>query len=282
MYYLYSKKALGIAGWRLSALLLISLLTFQSSTFANNTEKTAQDYRAQGYDEQKKGNFDKALALYTKALELGIENEVLYNDIGVIYEQLGDRQQARTSYLKAIQLAPDYLPPYTNLAYLYQTLGDVKNAEKFFRERYVRAPDDDPWKDAVAKELLRINPHFKQDIIRKKVDQLSDELVLQAQEQFTLEVRRAEHHCRAGESFLEKKKYPEAVAEFDRALLLTPGNPKIIRAKQQAYYLQKIAEIKIVVHDAMERLDAGDINSAREMFQKILSLLPEQPVQNFE
>ena len=282
MYYLYSKRALGIAGWRLSALFLISLLTFQSSTFANNTEKSAQDYRAQGYDEQKKGNFDEALALYAKALELGAENEVLCNDIGVIYEQLGDWQQARIYYLKSIKHKSDYLPPYTNLAYLYQALGDIKNAETYFRERYLRAPDGDPWKDAVLKELLRINPHFKQEIIRKKVDQLSDELVLQSHEDFTLQVRRAENHYQSGESLLEKKRYAEAVAEFDRALLLTPGNPKITRVKQQAYYLQKIEKTKLMVHDAMERLDAGDINSARDIFQEILSLLPEQPVQNFE
>jgi tetratricopeptide (TPR) repeat protein len=282
MYYLYSKKALGITSWRLSAFFLISLLTFQSSTFANNTEKSAQNYRTQGYDEQKKGNFDKALALYTKALELGIENEVLYNDIGVIYEQLGDWQQARAYYLKSINHNPDYLPPYTNLAYLYQTLGDIQNAENYFRERYLRAPEGDPWKDAALKELLRINPHFKQEITRKKADQLSDELVLQAHEEFSLQVRRAENHYQAGESLLERKSYAEAIAEFDRALLLTPGNPKIIRARQQAYYLQKTDKIKFLVHDAMERLDAGDMNSARDMFQEILSLLPEQPVQPFE
>lgn len=282
MYYLYSKKALRIASWRASAFFFISLLTFQLSAFANNTEKLNQNYRAQGYDEQKNGHFDKALAFYTKALELGKENEVLYNDIGVVYEQLGDWQQARAYYLKSIKHNPDYLPPYTNLAYLYQTLGDVQNAEIYFRARYLRAPEGDPWKDAALKELLRINPYFKQEITRKKADQLANELVLQAHEEFSLQLRRAENHYQAGESLLDRKSYSEALAEFDRALLLTPGNPKIIRAQQQACYLQKIDKIKFLVHDATERLDAGDLDSARDMFQEILSLLPEQPVQPFE
>ncbi len=266
----------------MSAFFLISVLTFQSNTFAQKPETPIQNYRAQGYEEQKKGNFDKALAFYTKALEIGKESEILYNDIGVIYEQLGDWQQARAYYLKAVKHNPDYLPPYTNLAYLYQTLGDVRNAENYFRERYLRAPEGDPWKEAAQKELLRINPYFKQELTRKKADQLADELVLQAHEEFSLQVRRAENHYQAGEAFLERKNYQEALTEFNRALLLTPGNPKIIRAQQQACYLQKTDKVKFLAHDAMERLDAGDINAARDMFKEILSLLPEYSNQPLE
>ncbi len=282
MYYPYPKKALGKASWRLSALLLISLLTFQTRIFANNREFSAQDYRAQGYDEQKKGNLDKALAFYSEALSLGLESEVLYNDIGVVYEQQGDWQKARIYYLKAIRYNPDYLPPYTNLAYLYQTLGDIQNAEHYFQERYWRAKDGDPWKEAVREELVKINPRFKKKLLQEKVEDFTEELVRQAREEFSLQIQRSENHYQKGSQYLQEKKYKEALQEFDRALLLTPDNPKMMKAKQQVLFSQKIDMVKEKVYVAVKHLDAGDVQSANDMFQEILTLLPEQPVQNFE
>ena len=77
---------------------------------------------------RKKGNLYDALSYYTKAIELGLESPVVYNDMGVLYEQVNLRTKAEQFYLKAMALDDKYLPTYSNLAYYYQADGDQERA----------------------------------------------------------------------------------------------------------------------------------------------------------
>ena len=60
-----------------------------------------------------------------------MENAVLLNDMGVLYEEIDFYNRAENHYLKAIQLDNKYLPPYINLAYLYQRLGRAEKAAQY-------------------------------------------------------------------------------------------------------------------------------------------------------
>src|SRR3989338_9111911 len=101
-------------------LLFISCITFHTYVFADIQEQAAEEYRVLGYAEQQKGNLSEALSYYTKAIELGLNNAVVLNDMGVLYEDINLNARAQEYYLKAIQSDRHYLPPYFNLAYLYQ------------------------------------------------------------------------------------------------------------------------------------------------------------------
>ena len=114
-------------------LLFISCITFHTNVSAGIMEQTAEDYRALGYAEQQKGNINEALAYYTKAATLGVENPALFNDMGVLYEGIDLNSRAKQYYLKAIQSDANYLPAYINLAYLYQRLGRKEKAALYFK-----------------------------------------------------------------------------------------------------------------------------------------------------
>jgi len=273
-----SSKALGKSFRRIPALLIISIFLsiFQSVAFAKNLDQSAEDYRLKGYGEQKKGNFDLALTYYTKALGLGLEDAVLYNDIGVICEYLGKPVDAEKSYRKATELNPKYLPPYTNLAYLFKGQGRSAEAAQYFEKRYWYAPDGDPWKNRALEEVLQLNPRFRDEIIKREADQLKSELVAKAKEEFYLQLLRSERHSRQGEQFAAEKKYKQAIAEFDRALSLTPDNPKIIKAKKDAEFALDIDDIKHRAGKAIEKLDAGELETARKQFQEILATIPDE------
>lgn len=263
----------------------VFLLFFGSAFFVLNSQVDASAlppqadyYRSQGLTQQEKGKYQDALNLYLKALTLEPENSQLYNDIGIVYEQLGYPSRAEQYYLRILKNDRDYLPAYSNLAYLYLGQNQIEKAQQFFLERLNRAAENDPWKAKIRKELYRIDPGFKTNAIDRELEvvslQLAQDAERKAKEEFAVAVERSEMHYNRGEHFRAKKNYVQAVCEFDHALRLTPGNPKVLKAKQRAQYEQRIDEVKQRINTATERLNTGEVDSAKEEFQHILSIIP--------
>jgi tetratricopeptide (TPR) repeat protein len=257
----------------------VSLFT-QSNLFADILlDQEAEDYRVKGYEEQQNGRMDRALSYYEKAISLGVKNAVLFNDMGVIYEQIGIPKKAEEYYLNSIKINPKYLPPYTNLAYFYKEKGDTRRASAYFKARYKRASATDPWKEKVRQELLQLDPDFKKQIVLEEMEVTNQQLKEKARREFALQVERAERHFTCGEQLLAEKKFEEAIAEFDRALAITPENPQIIKTRQRAFYEQNIERIKRTAQKAIEKLDAGELESAKKDFQEILATIPNDVTQ---
>ena len=281
MYYLIRQKDLISIYCKLATLLIvsISIFTFQTKIFADILDQTAEEYRIRGYEQQKKGDFKGALDFYSKALNLGVSTAILFNDLGVVYEQLGLGEKAEYYYLKAVALDENYLPAYTNLAYLYLDRGDQQKAVELFKERLSRSPIDDPWRDKILEELFRLNPEYKKQITAQKAWALNKELAEKAYQEFLLQVMRSEKHYERGQGFLSEGRFKEAVTEFDRALAVTPGNPKVLKAKESVIFEEQLAEMKQRTQRAMEDLEAKNLESAKEEFQKILAIIPDESVQ---
>lgn len=278
MYYPYSqnKRHQFLRSLAILLILTLSVVPFPKDVFAGLLDKTAQEYRAKGYEEQSRGNFKIALDYYSKALTLGVSNAPLMNDLGVIYEQLGLPEQAEGYYLKAVDLQADYLPPYTNLAYLYLDRGDQSRAVQFFKERLSRADEHDPWRDKILADLFRINPEYKKQIVEQKALALDKEIVEKAHEDFLLQVMRSQRHYQQGQEYLNTANYEQAMEEFDRALAITPDNPKILKAREQVVYEQRVSEVTRMAESALSDLEAGDLQSARKEFQHILTIIPSE------
>ncbi len=264
----------------LTFLFVISCLAFNSKIEATVLEPQADYYRAKGLEEQKQGRYEGALNFYLKATSLGPENPVLYNDIGITYEQLGYPDRAEQYYLRILKIDNKYLPAYSNLAYLYLGQGKVDLAKQYFLARLERAPKKDPWRKKIRRELYQIDPSFKAELIKKEMEEtsriLTEETQRKAQEEFTLSVERADTHYKRGENFRMAKKYSEAISEFDQALRVTPDNPKLVKAKERAQYEERIDEVKERIGVATEQLNTGEVDSAKKEFQQILAIIPKE------
>jgi Flp pilus assembly protein TadD len=163
MYYSTSqrKTVLPALYRRLTAFLIISIfsITFPVITFAEILEKTAQEYHQKAYEAQQKGNLEQALTYYSKALTLGLHDPQVFNDLGILYEQLGAEDRAVEHYQEAIRIDPNYLPAYTNLGYFYLNKGDTAEAATYLRKRLDKAPANDPWRDDVEKRAAEGRSH---------------------------------------------------------------------------------------------------------------------------
>lgn len=234
----------------------------------------AEEYHIRGYEAQQNSNFEQALSYYTKAISLGLNTPNIYNDIGVVYEQIGVFSRAEESYLKASEIDPNYLPSYTNLAYFYKDRGYTQRAIYFFKERFKRAEDGDPWKDRVLEELYKIDPKIQEEIVKYEAEKLTEQVVADANAEFKLMVMRSEKHFQNGQRYLEQNDYDAAITEFNRALINTPDNPKILKIHERAVYEREMNIIRERLDRAKQMLDLQDLESAKKEFQEILATIP--------
>jgi tetratricopeptide (TPR) repeat protein len=87
-----------------------------------------KDVFDQAKDFQKMGRLREAQRLYNQALRTQPRNAAIFNNLGVIYIQIGNYSKARDSLERALQLKPKYVDPYYNLACLYALRGNVNKS----------------------------------------------------------------------------------------------------------------------------------------------------------
>lgn len=79
-----------------------------------SAQTTANDYIASAKTKYAKGDFNGAIAILTKAIELNPNNAEAYNDRGFAKNTKGDFDDAIADYDKAIKLHSNYALAYTN------------------------------------------------------------------------------------------------------------------------------------------------------------------------
>ncbi len=133
---------------------LISLLTFgllltlmiASSLFLN---KKISDYIDNGYSFYDKGDYDKALHSYNKALDFlkpipfskQRQKDIFYK-LGDVWLARGEHEKAISYYKKAIEIDPNYSPAIVSLGDAYYELGSYDEAIKSYRSAIKLSPGD--------------------------------------------------------------------------------------------------------------------------------------------
>lgn len=89
-----------------------------------------------------KGEYEKAIDEYTKAIKLAPEFAPAYNQLGKSYALLNDLGKAEENFSKVIALSPNNDQGYMNLGFLYQLRGDIPKATVFFQKSHSLNPDN--------------------------------------------------------------------------------------------------------------------------------------------
>jgi tetratricopeptide (TPR) repeat protein len=84
----------------------------------------AKAYFYRGLAYQDKGDYDRAIADYTKAIEINPKLDIAYNNRGLAYQDKGDYDRAIADYTKAIEINPKFDVAYYNRGSTYYKKGD--------------------------------------------------------------------------------------------------------------------------------------------------------------
>lgn len=258
----------------------VSIVAFQEVSFAHLFSNVAQDFHRQGYQEQLKGNYKAAMNFYYRAASAEPTNSSYHNDLGLVYEHMDMLDNAEQSYLAAIKANPQYLPPYANLGYFYKKKQNLAKAVHFFQKRIELGDPRDPWTKKAAEEFSKLcnsSPYLKERFMKAETKRLDRQASRRAQRQFEEQVRLAKAEYRRGLQLLKKKKPQEALRAFDSSLAFAPGNPRVIKARKEAARQSRHVQVAQRVDKAMQMIDEGNERAAKQQFNQILAIIPNQP-----
>lgn len=97
-------------------------------SFAVEPSMDAEAYYNRGIAYDNKGEYDRAIADYNKALEINPRHAGAYNNRGLAYYSKGEYDHAIADYNKAIEINPRHAEAYNNRAVAYYYKGEYNKA----------------------------------------------------------------------------------------------------------------------------------------------------------
>jgi len=155
-----------------------------------------------------KGNEDRAIVDYSKAIELDPKYADAYYNRGIAYKRKGNLDQAIADYSKAIELDPKLATAYNNRGIAYRAKGNLDQAIA----DYTKAIELDP-KNATA--------YNNRGIVyaeQKKYDQA----IADFSKAIELDPKYAFAYNNRGNAYSDQKKYDQAIADYSKAIELDP------------------------------------------------------------
>lgn len=207
-------------------------------------------------------NYTKALLYLELALSQNRQDAAIYNNLGIVSEQMGDTLQAIDYYRQAVVIQPDHEEALQNFSFLTQKSGNTQVATSTFAQISERASPStllhegmalikaDNYKEAIMKfdQGLRQSPQspdllLQRGFAQEKLAQL--ELALADYTQaINLNSTLEQGYLNRGNVYYKLKKFGEAERDYLSAIKLYSSNPK-------AYY-----NLGLVYHRKKQLADA--------------------------
>jgi tetratricopeptide (TPR) repeat protein len=88
------------------------------------------------------GQYERAIVVYRRAIELNPGSALPWNSLGDVYSDLGQPEAAMTAYRQAIEIDPNYAWPYNNLGVVHEKLGQYEQAITLYQQIIARHPNN--------------------------------------------------------------------------------------------------------------------------------------------
>lgn len=211
----------------------------------NEIEPTnARGYIHRGNAWAEKGDFDRAIADYTKAIEIDPIFADVYFYRGNAWHDKGDTDRAIADYTKVIELDPKSANSYLNRGSSWLKKGDFDRAIA----DYSMVTENDP-KNAAAynnrgvawdkkgeldraisdySRAIEIDPKYvpsysnRCDTLREKCD--FDMAIIDCSKAIDIDPKEAEAYSNRGNTWGEKGDFTQAIADYTRAIEIDPRN----------------------------------------------------------
>ncbi len=238
---------------------------------SNHTD-SGEKYYNLGVVYQQRGESEKALRAYQRALEVGFSYANMYINIGVIYYQSGELNWAIQSYLKGIEIDPHNAAAYNNLGNPYSKQGRLNEAIKSYQKAIFLSPDCDKayynlgrlyqqqedLRGAIQAyhKAIQLNPNYtkayynlgvaycQQGVVGETVplnnnrDELSNDTQNSEMESGPSD---AISYYNQGIAHYQQRAWEDAISAFQRALRIDPNHPDVKLKLESVYFDQGVA-----------------------------------------
>ncbi len=169
---------------------------------------SSEDWFFKGLKEYEEKDYLKAIATWTKAIELGPKNVVTYTNRGVAYGELKEYKKAIEDFNKAIELDPKFAVAYNNRGNAYSELKEYKKAIEDFN----KAIELDPKYAAPYNNRGVAYSGLKDD--KKAIEDFNKAI--------ELDPKFAMAYTNRGNAYSRLKEYKKAIEDFNKAIELDP------------------------------------------------------------
>jgi len=207
----------------------------------------------QGVEALQAGQLDSAERAFLRVLKEGGRLPFVFNDLGIVYEQRGDREGALIQFREAIRLDPSYVAPRVLMGSTLLAMGRFKEAAHEL-EVAVRMQPNDPLPHLqLAKAYKRLEDYLgvvEQFHTLRTLAPQEPEYVYQStrayldlsawcyQQIVHLQPNSARAYQALGENFRAEGRPEIAVHAFQRAAQADPTMPEIHLALAEIYFEQ--------------------------------------------
>jgi len=206
------------------------------------------------------GQWEKAIADFSKAIEIYPKWAVTYYNRGVAYEKLGEQQKSIVDYSAAIGIDPKYSEAYYNRGIVYGNMGQMELAMADFSK------------------AVEIQPDYKNAFYNRGVCYLSQGQWDKSIDDFTKVIEMDPNHAKSysnrGAAWANLGEWDKAIADYSKALEMEPNLATTFNNRGNAYMNTGQFEKAMADYFAAIEIDSNFAeakNNRDKAFQKLNS-----------
>jgi len=172
-----------------------------------------------------KEDYKRAIAIYTRAIQLNPEDAEMYNNRGLVYHAQNDYNKAIADLTKAIQLNPNFAVAYYNRGNVYHSKNDNDKSIADFNS------------------AIRIAPNFAEAYSNRGTAYNAKKNYDKAIENYTKAIQLnpslSEAYSGRGLVYILKLDFEKAIADIETAMQINPNDPT---ARKSFEIIEKIRQ----------------------------------------
>lgn len=227
--------------------------------------------------EARKSTLPPARAELENLVDVASEIEFL-NELGKRQGSVGNYDAAIGLFNRAVELDPNYAETYHNLGYVYFIRGDMEFAEEYFKKTLAFDPGHENARanlEMVERQdiILKVND-LNARAIRKGREGDLDGAVALFEEAIAVDPENAESYNNMGYLYSLKKDYSRAENYFKKTLKIDPDHTRAGVNLVEVSRLRKFQAAVTLNDEGRERGVEGDIDGAILLFEKAVEISP--------
>ncbi len=249
--------------------------------------KSIAAHNIRGLSQAALGEHEQAIQDFQRAIDVDATNREAWHNMGLSLEALGEYDRAIQCFDRALEIEPSTAQSWLSKGLCLLAKGDYKSAAEACDSLLALDPDAaDGWKvkgaalAALGKweramtcynKALELDP--EDEYARQAAEDVRERQSAPAAEQ----PKRTTSHFERGVRRMQKGRFAEAIAEFERALEEDPNDEKVWRHLSAAYFqMRRYAEaeaparksVELAPHDAAVHCNLGVIQRKQQKWSE--------------